>query len=88
VIFWPGAEVFHVLGAGHGGRMFRDLVRGHVRFMTKHHGVRTGERTRRLLRASLLLRGVVFRGDRGRSYRDAAHWLGTGSAAELGGIEA
>jgi GT2 family glycosyltransferase len=88
VIFWPGAEVFHVLGAGHGGRMFRELVRGHVRFMTKHHGVRTGERTRRLLRASLLLRGVIFRGDRGRSYRDAAHWLGTGTAAELGGIEA
>ncbi len=88
VLFWPGAEVFHVLGAGHGGRMFRELVRGHVRFMTKHHGVRTGERTRRLLRASLLLRGAIFRGERGRSYRDAARWLGSGSAAELGGVEA
>jgi N-acetylglucosaminyl-diphospho-decaprenol L-rhamnosyltransferase len=88
VLFWPGAEVFHVLGAGHGGRMFRELVRGHVRFMTKHHGVRTGERTRRMLRASLLLRGALFRGERGRWYRVAARWLGSGSAAELGGLEA
>jgi N-acetylglucosaminyl-diphospho-decaprenol L-rhamnosyltransferase len=88
VIFWPGAEVTHVLGAGHGGRLFREQVRGHVRFMTKHHGMRTGERTRRLLRVSLLLRGAIYRGERGRAYRNAAHWLGSGSAAELGGVEA
>ena len=88
VLFFPGAEVFHVLGAGHGGRLFREQVRGHLRFMAKYHGVRSAERTRRLLRASLLLRGVMFRGNRGRSYRDAARWLGTGSGAELGGVEA
>ena len=72
VLFFPGAEAFHVLGASHGGRMFRELVRGHVRFMAKHHGLRAAERTRRLLRFSLLLRGAVFRGERGQSYRDAA----------------
>src|SRR3954454_6871677 len=88
VLFFPGAEAVHVLGASHGGRLFRELVRGHVRFMTKHHGVRTGERTRRMLRASLLLRGALFRGERGPSYREAARWLGSGSAAELGGLEA
>jgi N-acetylglucosaminyl-diphospho-decaprenol L-rhamnosyltransferase len=88
VYFFPGAEAFHVLGAGHGGRLFREQVRGHVRFMAKHHGLRAAERARRLLRASLVLRGLVFRGDRGRAYRDAARWLGSGSAATLGGVDA
>ena len=88
VYFFPGAEAYHVLGASHGGRLFRELVRGHVRFMAKHHGLRAAERARRLLRASLVLRGVIFRGDRGRAYRDAARWLGSGSAATLAGVDA
>jgi N-acetylglucosaminyl-diphospho-decaprenol L-rhamnosyltransferase len=88
VLFYPGAEVFHVYGAAHGGRLFREQVRGHVRFMTKHHGARAGERTRRLLRASLLMRGALYRGERGRAYRDAARWLGSGSATTLAGVQA
>ena len=87
VLFYPGAEVFHVYGASHGGRLFREQVRGHLRFMAKHHGARAAERTRRLLRASLLLRGALFRGERGQAYRDAARWLGSGSAAALAGVE-
>ena len=41
------------------------------------------ERARRLLLASLRLRGLVFRGERGRAYRDGAAWLASGDAAAL-----
>jgi hypothetical protein len=88
VYFYPGAEAFHVMGAGHGGRFFREIVRGHVRFMAKHHGLRAAERTRRLLRFALVVRGLLFRGERGRAYRDAARWLGSAPAATLAGVEA
>ena len=83
VLFFPGAECVHVGGASHGGRLFRENLRGHLRFFAKHHGPRSGERARRLLRAALLARGGLFRGERGRMYRDAAAWLGSGSVAEL-----
>ena len=88
VLFFPGAEAYHVYGASHGGRMFTELVRGHVRFMAKHHGLRAAERTRRLLRTSLLIRGAVFRGARGQGYRDAADYLASAPVATLAGVEA
>jgi N-acetylglucosaminyl-diphospho-decaprenol L-rhamnosyltransferase len=75
VLFYPGAEVVHVGGATHGGRFFREQVRGHLRFLAKHHGTREAERARRLLRSALRLRGAVFPGERGRMYADAAAWL-------------
>jgi N-acetylglucosaminyl-diphospho-decaprenol L-rhamnosyltransferase len=75
VWFLPEAEVVHVGGATHGGRMFGENVRGHVRFFAKHHGPREAERARRLLLVALRLRGIVFRGERGRMYRDAARSL-------------
>jgi N-acetylglucosaminyl-diphospho-decaprenol L-rhamnosyltransferase len=75
VWFLPEAEVVHVGGATHGGRMFPENVRGHVRFFAKHHGPRQAQRARRLLRAALRLRGLLFRGERGRMYRDAARAL-------------
>jgi hypothetical protein len=62
-------------GASHGGRLFRENVRGHLRFFWKHHGPAEAERVRRLLRVSLLLRGRLVRGERGAMYRDAARWL-------------
>ncbi|HWH05305.1 MAG TPA: glycosyltransferase family 2 protein [Gaiellaceae bacterium] len=83
VLFYPGAECVHVGGASHGGRFFRENVRGHLRFLAKHRGAREAERARWLLRVALRLRGLVFRGERGRMYRDVAAWLGSGSAAEL-----
>lgn len=75
VWFTPDAEFVHVGGASHKGRMFGENVRGHVRFLAKHRGDRYAERARRLLRAALVLRGVLFRGERGRMYRDAARLL-------------
>ncbi len=75
VWFLPDAEAVHVGGATHGGRMFGENVRGLVRFFEKHHGAREAARARRMLRAALCVRGVVFRGERGRMYRDAARSL-------------
>jgi N-acetylglucosaminyl-diphospho-decaprenol L-rhamnosyltransferase len=83
VLFFPGAECVHVRGAGHGGRLFRENVLGHLRFLRKHRGARAAERARRLLLAALRLRGVVFRSDRGRVYREAAALLAAGSVDEL-----
>jgi GT2 family glycosyltransferase len=83
VRFFPGAECVHVGGASHGGRMFRENVRGHLRFLAKHRGVPYAERARRLLCWALRLRGVVYRDERGRMYRDAATWLASGRMPEL-----
>jgi len=83
VLFFPGAECVHVGGASHGGRLFRENVRGHLRFLAKHRGAREAERARRLLLVSLRLRGLLFPGERGRTYTEAAHWLASSSAAEL-----
>jgi GT2 family glycosyltransferase len=83
VWFTPSAECVHVGGASHGGRLFRENVRGHLRFLAKHRGLPYAERARRLLRASLRLRGVVFRGERGEQYRDVAAWLGSGRVPDL-----
>ena len=82
-VFTPDAVCVHVLGAAHGGRMYRENVRGHLRYLRKHEGLRAAERGRRLLRASLLVRGVLFRGERGASYRDVATWLGQGDVDAL-----
>ena len=83
VVFFPGAECTHVRGAAHGGRLYRENLRGHLLFLTKHRGARAAERARRLLLAALRLRGLLFRGERGRSYRDGATWLASGDAATL-----
>jgi GT2 family glycosyltransferase len=83
VLFYPGAEFVHVGGASHGGRMYMENLRGHLRFLAKHRGPAEAERARRLLLAALRLRGVLFTGERGRMYRDAAGWLASGSAQSL-----
>ena len=83
VWFFPGAEVVHLGGASHGGRLFAENVRGHLRFLAKHRGMREAERARRLLLAGARLRLLLFRGERGESYREAARWLGSGDAATL-----
>ena len=78
VVFNPGAEAVHVGGASwrpESGTLFREQVRGHLRFLAKHRGRKTEDRARRILLAGLRLRGLVFRGDRGRVYREAADWL-------------
>jgi GT2 family glycosyltransferase len=86
VLFTPDAEFVHVGGATtkkSWGPMFREQVRGHIRFLAKHRGRREAERARRLLLVSLRLRGIAFPGQRGRTYAETARWLGGSSVEEL-----
>jgi GT2 family glycosyltransferase len=83
VLFFPGAECVHVGGASHGGRLFRENLRGHLRFFAKHHGPASAERARLLLRAALRLRGLAFRGERGRTYAETSRWLRSGDVPAL-----
>lgn len=80
VLFTPSAEVVHVGGASHGGRMYVENLRGHLRYMAKHHGPRAAERTRLLLLWSLRLRLLVLRR---ASYRDGVRFLSSGRADTL-----
>jgi N-acetylglucosaminyl-diphospho-decaprenol L-rhamnosyltransferase len=80
VLFFPGAEVVHVGGASHGGRMYVENLRGHLRFFAKHRGPKEAERVRKLLLWSLRLRAFVLRRD---VYREGARFLSSGDAATL-----
>jgi GT2 family glycosyltransferase len=83
VLFYPGAEFVHVIGASYNPALFNELLRGHLRFLLKHRGLREAERARRVLVPALRLRGVLFRGERGRMYADAARVLASGSTKTL-----
>ena len=86
VLFYPGAEFVHVGGATtsqNWGPMYREQLRGHLRFLAKHRGRREAERARRLLLASMRLRSVIFRGDRRRTSAEAARWLASARVEEL-----
>jgi N-acetylglucosaminyl-diphospho-decaprenol L-rhamnosyltransferase len=78
VLFTPDAEFAHVAGAVHGGRMFRENVRGNLRFIAKHHGLRAAGRAR-----WVLFVGCVLRAPRDRQYLRIARWLARGSVPEL-----
>ena len=82
-VFLPSVGATHVYGASHQGRLYLEIQRGHLRFFLKHHGAACAERVRRLLRTAFLLRALVFRGERGHKYREAAAWLGSGSVDKL-----
>ncbi len=83
VLFFPGAEVIHVGGASHGGRMYRENVRGHLRFFAKHHGLREAERARRLLLVGVRVRARLFPRGRREAYEEAERFLASGSARKL-----
>ena len=83
VVFTPEACCVHVSGAAHGGRLFRENVRGHLRYLSLHGRPGEAERARRLLRASLLVRGRLYRGQRAMLYREVAAWLGSGDVDAL-----
>jgi N-acetylglucosaminyl-diphospho-decaprenol L-rhamnosyltransferase len=86
VLFYPGAEFVHVGGATtaqNWGPMYREQLRGHLRFLAKHRGRREAERARRLLLASLRLRSLIFRGERRKTTTEAWRWLARSSLPEL-----
>jgi GT2 family glycosyltransferase len=78
VLFTPTAEFVHVSGAVHGGRMFKENVRGHLRFLAKHRGLRAAERARYVLAA-----GCLLRVPRDRQYGAVARWLLSARVPEL-----
>jgi N-acetylglucosaminyl-diphospho-decaprenol L-rhamnosyltransferase len=80
VLFFPGAEVVHVGGATHGGQLYVENLRGHLRFLSKHRGLKYAERARRLLLWSLRFRALVFRREH---YREGVRFLSSGSARDL-----
>ena len=82
-LFTPEARCMHVGGASHGGRLYRDNLRGHLRFFLKHHGPEEAERVRVLLHRALRLRGRIVRGKKGAMYRDAAGWIGSADVVTL-----
>ncbi len=83
VYFVPEAEVVHVGGASHGGRIYRENLRSHLRFFAKHRGLREAERARRLLLVGVRLRARVFPRGRREAYADAERFLASGDAASL-----
>jgi hypothetical protein len=83
VWFDPDATVVHVGEASHGGRLYVENLRGHLRFQAKHRGVRAAERTRRLLLWSLRLRSLLFRGERRESYRAGVRFLSSADVRSL-----
>jgi N-acetylglucosaminyl-diphospho-decaprenol L-rhamnosyltransferase len=80
VVFFPGAEVVHVGAASHGGTLYVENLRGHLRFIAKHRGTRDAERVRRLLLWSLRLRAVLLRRE---DYREGARFLASGNVRTL-----
>ena len=83
VWFDPGAEVVHVGGASHGGRLYVENLRGQLRFLAKHQGAREAERARRLLLFAVRLRSLLFRGERRQAYRDGARYLASADVRAL-----
>jgi hypothetical protein len=73
----------HLGGASHGGRLYVENLRGILRFLDKNRGRREAGRARLLLLWSLRLRSLVFRGDRGETYREGASFLASGDVPAL-----
>ena len=80
ILFFPGAQVVHVGGASHGGTLYIENLRGHLRWFDKHRGAKEAERVRKLLLWSLRLRALVLRR---QQYRDGVRFLSSGNARSL-----
>jgi GT2 family glycosyltransferase len=80
VLFFPDAEVVHVGGAAHGGTLYVENLRGHLRWFDKHRGSKEAERVRKLLLWSLRLRALVLRKEQ---YREGVRFLSSGNARSL-----
>jgi len=80
VLFFPGTQVVHVGGASHGGNLYVENLRGHLRWFDKHRGPKEAERVRKLLLWSLRLRALMLRKEQ---YREGARFLASGNARAL-----
>ena len=62
------------------GQMYVENLRGQLRFLAKHKGLKEAERARRLLLVSLRLRALLLRRD---EYRAGIRFLSSGNARAL-----
>ena len=86
VRFCPAGEFVHVGGASTSkvwDSMYREQLRSHLRFLTKHSSPEVAERMRLALVWAMRLRTLVLRGERRRLSREASQWLASAPAAEL-----
>ena len=87
VLFYPGAEFVHVGGATtsqNWGPMYREQLRGHLRFLAKHGGPSATPSGRGACCSPRCGCGRSrSRGPRRQTSREAARWLSRGSAREL-----
>jgi GT2 family glycosyltransferase len=82
----PDATFVHVGGTAtrrDWPRMYREQLRGHLRYLAKHEGVQASETARRYLRHVLRLRMLVARGTQRRAYAEAVAWLASAPAGKL-----
>jgi GT2 family glycosyltransferase len=80
------AEFVHVGGGSTGGdwtSLYREQVRGHLLFLTKHHGASAADAARKLLLRALPVRALAASGAARDTYRQTAAWLSTAEAATL-----
>ncbi len=84
VLFYPGAEVVHVGGASHGGRLYVENLRGHLRFLAKHRGRSEAERARRApALVAAASRARVFAASGPRRTATALRFLSSGDVDAL-----
>ena len=82
----PQAQFAHVGGgstAGDWTPLYREQVRGHLRFLMKHHGSSEADAARKHLVWVLRVRALAARGAARDAYRQTAAWLSSTDAATL-----
>ena len=84
VVFTPDARCVHVGGAAHGGRLFRENVRGHLLYLSLHGRPGEAERARTAApRLAARARAGCTAASAARLYREVAAWLGSGDVDAL-----
>ena len=84
VVFTPDARCVHVGGAAHGGRLFKENVRGHLRYLSLHGRPGEAERARRLLRVvAARARAGCTAASAAGSTATSPRWLGSGDVEAL-----
>jgi GT2 family glycosyltransferase len=63
--------------------MYREQLRGHLRFLAKHHGMDNAEFARKVLARAVKMRTLLANEADSEAYRAGARWLASGPAATL-----
>lgn len=86
VALCPEAGFVHVGGTSttaNWAAMYREQLRGHLRFLAKHHRATDAEFARKLLEVAVSVRALLARGADREAFRAAARWLASGDAESL-----